>query len=77
MESKKQTDEQLRSLIKANQVAIIELGNNINQIKNGVERLWKHIDTVNNGRLNDMQDQWKLISDLTEKVERLDKKQKN
>ena len=52
-------DELMLKLMEANQIAILTLGNQIESIREKVER--------------DQEDQWKMISEKTEKLKKLEK----
>jgi hypothetical protein len=64
-------EQDMKELIHNSQTAISEMGNHVMRLQERHERMWKRQEEIEARQLRDMQDQWKMIHDLSNLVEEL------
>jgi len=67
----KLTDEIIKSLINANQVAICQLGKDIGDLNKNIEGRFLDLEKAHKTMLRDISDRWQMISDTCKEIDKL------
>jgi len=70
----KMDNETIRNLIHNNQVAIGQLGKDIQALAESIEKRWLEIEKAQKTMYRDIQDRWEMISTMNKEIEKLSKK---
>jgi len=71
------TDETIRDLIHSNQVAITQMGIDIQNLDCRIEERFMEIEKANVSMFRDIKDRWTMIKSITDKLEEISKQEKN
>jgi len=65
------TDETIRNLIQSNQIAISQMGTDIQNLDKKIEERFSEIEKANTSMFRDIQDRWTMIKTITDKLEEI------
>jgi len=71
------TDETIRDLIHSNQVAITQMGIDIQNLGCRIEEKFMEIEKANASMFRDIKDRWTMIKSITDKLEEISKQGKD